>query len=244
MSLKNPILRNGTLLEETRVGCVATEGAAGATDSRSSAPRPRSLWWRPKEMAARVSRQAFRARACGSLWSRERSPISVTSAILLRDRRPELQLGTDGFHKKKIPPAAGRFAMPVDQARGNVPNACVFVRAAAPRFSRGSRVTSRGARDGGVRVYARGARARRSLRRRVAQGGALRAQQAALVVVHPPARDVRDREKYRCARVRRLRDTRLLGVLLAFFLPLRFRRPRPVGGEKGSTDIRVLLLVL
>ena len=116
MSLKNPILRNGTLREETRVGCVATEGAAGATDSRSSAPRPRSLWWRPKEMAARVSRQAFRARACGSLWSRERSPISVTSAILLRDRRPELQLGTDGFHKKKIPPAAGRFAMPVDQA--------------------------------------------------------------------------------------------------------------------------------
>jgi hypothetical protein len=99
LSLKNPILK---LLEGTRrVGCVATEGAAGATDSRSSAPRPRSLWWRPKEMAARVSRQAFRARARGSLWRRERSPISVTSAILLRDRPPdELQLGTDGFHKK------------------------------------------------------------------------------------------------------------------------------------------------
>jgi hypothetical protein len=103
LSLKNPILRNGTLLEETRVGCVATEGAAGATDSRSSAPRPRSLWWRPKEMAARVSRQAFRARARGSLWRRERSPISVTSAILLRDRPlDELQLGTMAFTKKKF----------------------------------------------------------------------------------------------------------------------------------------------
>ena len=101
MSLKNPILRKGTLLEETRVGCVATEGAAGATDSRSSAPRPRSLWWRPKEMAARVSRQAFRARARGSLWRRERSPISVTSAILLRDRPlDELQLGRMAFTKK------------------------------------------------------------------------------------------------------------------------------------------------
>ena len=64
MSLKNPILRKGTLLEETRVGC-----AAGTADRRSSAPHPRSLWWRPKEMATRFSRQASCARACGSLWS-------------------------------------------------------------------------------------------------------------------------------------------------------------------------------
>lgn len=69
MSLKNPILRKGTLLEETRVGCVATKGAAGTADWRSSAPHPRSLWWRPKEMATRFSRQASCARACGSLWS-------------------------------------------------------------------------------------------------------------------------------------------------------------------------------
>ena len=63
MSEKKPILRKGTRLEETRVGCVATEGAAGTADSRSSAPRPRSLWWRPKEMAARVSGQPAPARA-------------------------------------------------------------------------------------------------------------------------------------------------------------------------------------
>lgn len=84
MSLKNPILRKGTLLEETRVGCVATEGAAGATDSRSSAPRPRSLWWRPKEMAARVSGQASRARAVRLTLTRARSPISVTSVTSFR----------------------------------------------------------------------------------------------------------------------------------------------------------------
>ena len=113
MSEKKPIL--STLLEGTRVGCVATEGAAGATDSRSSAPCPRSLWWRPKEMAARVWGQASRARAVRLTLTRARSPISVTSVTSFSRQR------LDSASKKK---KSRKLQLQI--RFGNVPAACVF----------------------------------------------------------------------------------------------------------------------